>query len=84
MLYGRTPFRGNNRQKTFANILYKDLTFPSSIPVRFMSSKKFNKHSPNPCISNLLFTLTSLFTFDKYICYFIRKGLLDTCDSSLI
>ncbi|KAK4754650.1 hypothetical protein SAY87_002754 [Trapa incisa] len=33
MLYGRTPFRGKNRQKTFANILYKDLTFPSSISV---------------------------------------------------
>nr|AML78545.1 putative LOV domain-containing protein [Pennantia corymbosa] len=33
MLYGRTPFRGKNRQKTFGNILYKDLTFPSSIPV---------------------------------------------------
>ncbi|XP_052192305.1 phototropin-2 isoform X2 [Diospyros lotus] len=33
MLYGRTPFRGRNRQKTFANILRKDLTFPSSIPV---------------------------------------------------
>nr|AML78180.1 putative LOV domain-containing protein [Sideroxylon reclinatum] len=33
MLYGRTPFRGRNRQKTFANILHKDLTFPSSIPV---------------------------------------------------
>lgn len=33
LLYGRTPFRGKNRQKTFANILYKDLTFPSSIPV---------------------------------------------------
>ncbi|XP_019259796.1 PREDICTED: LOW QUALITY PROTEIN: phototropin-2 [Nicotiana attenuata] len=33
MLYGRTPFRGKNRQKTFANILNKDLTFPSSIPV---------------------------------------------------
>ncbi|KAL0003799.1 hypothetical protein SO802_011360 [Lithocarpus litseifolius] len=31
MLYGHTPFRGKNRQKTFANILYKDLTFPSSI-----------------------------------------------------
>ncbi|XP_068651759.1 phototropin-2-like isoform X2 [Aristolochia californica] len=29
MLYGRTPFRGKNRQKTFANILYKDLTFPT-------------------------------------------------------
>ncbi|XP_043709522.1 phototropin-2-like isoform X2 [Telopea speciosissima] len=33
MLYGRTPFRGKNRQKTFANILHKDLTFPRSIPV---------------------------------------------------
>ncbi|XAR71133.1 Non-specific serine/threonine protein kinase [Bertholletia excelsa] len=33
MLYGRTPFRGKNRQKTFANVLYKDLTFPSSIQV---------------------------------------------------
>nr|AML78071.1 putative LOV domain-containing protein [Myristica fragrans] len=33
MLYGRTPFRAKNRQKTFANILHKDLTFPSSIPV---------------------------------------------------
>nr|AML76692.1 putative LOV domain-containing protein [Simmondsia chinensis] len=33
MLYGRTPFRGKNRQKTFANVLRKDLTFPSSIPV---------------------------------------------------
>nr|AML79048.1 putative LOV domain-containing protein [Caiophora chuquitensis] len=33
MLYGRTPFRGKNRQKTFANIIHKDLTFPSSIPV---------------------------------------------------
>ncbi|XP_027347280.1 phototropin-2 isoform X2 [Abrus precatorius] len=32
MLYGRTPFRGKNRQKTFSNILHKDLTFPSSIP----------------------------------------------------
>nr|AML77079.1 putative LOV domain-containing protein [Greyia sutherlandii] len=33
MLYGRTPFRGKNRQKTFSNILHKDLTFPSSFPV---------------------------------------------------
>ncbi|KAM7256107.1 hypothetical protein ACFE04_011848 [Oxalis oulophora] len=33
MLYSRTPFRGKNRQKTFANILHKDLAFPSSIPV---------------------------------------------------
>ncbi|XP_072980921.1 phototropin-2-like [Typha angustifolia] len=33
MLYGRTPFRGKNRQKTFSNIMHKELTFPSSIPV---------------------------------------------------
>lgn len=37
MLYGRTPFRGKNRQKTFANILHKDLTFPSSIPVSLVA-----------------------------------------------
>ncbi|KAK8916831.1 Phototropin-2 [Platanthera zijinensis] len=35
MLYGRTPFRGKNRQKTFANILQKELSFPSGIPVSF-------------------------------------------------
>ncbi|KAJ0010168.1 hypothetical protein Pint_33968 [Pistacia integerrima] len=34
MLYGRTSFRGKNRLKIFANILHKDLTFPSSIPVK--------------------------------------------------
>lgn len=33
MLYGRTPFKGKNRRKTFANILFKDLTFPFSIQV---------------------------------------------------
>nr|AML79586.1 putative LOV domain-containing protein [Phaeoceros carolinianus] len=33
MLYGRTPFRGRNRHKTFVNVLNKELTFPSSIPV---------------------------------------------------
>ncbi|KAG0468071.1 hypothetical protein HPP92_017399 [Vanilla planifolia] len=31
MLYGYTPFRGKTRQKTFANILQKDLKFPKSI-----------------------------------------------------
>nr|AML76773.1 putative LOV domain-containing protein [Eupomatia bennettii] len=31
MLYGFTPFRGKTRQKTFANILHKDLKFPGSI-----------------------------------------------------
>uniref|UniRef100_A0A126X3B5 non-specific serine/threonine protein kinase n=1 Tax=Aulacomnium heterostichum TaxID=171832 RepID=A0A126X3B5_9BRYO len=33
MLFGRTPFRGKNRQKTFANVLEKELSFPSNIPV---------------------------------------------------
>ncbi|XP_073054755.1 phototropin-1-like isoform X2 [Primulina eburnea] len=30
MLYGYTPFRGKTRQKTFANVLHKDLRFPRS------------------------------------------------------
>ncbi|KAJ6805099.1 phototropin-2-like [Iris pallida] len=42
MLYGRTPFRGKNRQKTFSNILHKDLTFPSSIPVSLMGRQLMN------------------------------------------
>nr|AML78123.1 putative LOV domain-containing protein [Helonias bullata] len=42
MLYGRTPFRGKNRQKTFANILQKDLTFPSSIPVSLAARQLIN------------------------------------------
>ncbi|CAN0927004.1 PHOT2 [Linum grandiflorum] len=42
MLYGRTPFRGKNRQKTFANILHKDLTFPSSIPVSLGARQLIN------------------------------------------
>nr|AML78937.1 putative LOV domain-containing protein [Azadirachta indica] len=42
MLYGRTPFRGKNRQKTFANILRKDLTFPSSIPVSLAGRQLIN------------------------------------------
>ena len=33
MLFGRTPFRGKNRQKTFSNILEKEIFFPISIPV---------------------------------------------------
>ncbi|XP_028120398.1 phototropin-1B-like isoform X2 [Camellia sinensis] len=33
MLYGYTPFRGKTRQKTFANILHKDLKFPGTISV---------------------------------------------------
>nr|AML76764.1 putative LOV domain-containing protein [Freycinetia multiflora] len=42
MLYGRTPFRGKNRQKTFANVLYKDLTFPGSIPVSLAARQLIN------------------------------------------
>ncbi|CAH9087112.1 unnamed protein product [Cuscuta europaea] len=38
MLFGRTPFRGKNRQKTFANILNKDPTFPSNIQFIFQLS----------------------------------------------
>nr|AML78441.1 putative LOV domain-containing protein [Frisvollia varia] len=35
MLFGRTPFRGKNRQNTFSNVLEKEIYFPSSIPVSF-------------------------------------------------
>ncbi|KAK9044102.1 hypothetical protein V6N11_072422 [Hibiscus sabdariffa] len=42
MLYGRTPFRGKNRQKTFYNILNKELTFPSSIPVSLAARQLIN------------------------------------------
>lgn len=42
MLYGRTPFRGKNRQKTFSNILHKDLSFPSSIPVSLAARQLIN------------------------------------------
>ncbi|KAG6653720.1 hypothetical protein CIPAW_05G096000 [Carya illinoinensis] len=42
MLYGRTPFRGKNRQKTFSNILHKDLTFPSSIAVSLTARQLIN------------------------------------------
>nr|AML78127.1 putative LOV domain-containing protein [Telesonix jamesii] len=42
MIYGRTPFRGKNRQKTFSNILHKDLTFPSSIPASLAARQLMN------------------------------------------
>nr|AML78565.1 putative LOV domain-containing protein [Cannabis sativa] len=42
MLYGRTPFRGKNRQKTFTNILHKDLTFPSSVQVSLAARQLIN------------------------------------------
>nr|AML79426.1 putative LOV domain-containing protein [Sciadopitys verticillata] len=56
MLYGRTPFRGKNRQKTFANILHKDLTFPSSVPasltVRQLIHALLNRDPANRLGSN--------------------------------
>nr|AML79649.1 putative LOV domain-containing protein [Carapichea ipecacuanha] len=39
MLYGYTPFRGKTRQKTFANILHKDLKFPASIQVSLQAKQ---------------------------------------------
>nr|AML77128.1 putative LOV domain-containing protein [Stylidium adnatum] len=39
MFYGYTPFRGKTRQRTFANILNKDLKFPSSITVSLQAKQ---------------------------------------------
>nr|AML79583.1 putative LOV domain-containing protein [Hydrangea quercifolia] len=39
MLYGYTPFRGKTRQKTFANVLHKDLKFPGSISVSLQAKQ---------------------------------------------
>nr|AML79424.1 putative LOV domain-containing protein [Apocynum androsaemifolium] len=39
MLYGYTPFRGKTRQKTFTNILHKDLKFPGSIPASLQAKQ---------------------------------------------
>nr|AML77389.1 putative LOV domain-containing protein [Crossopetalum rhacoma] len=39
MFYGYTAFRGKTRQKTFANILHKDLKFPRSIPVSLQAKQ---------------------------------------------
>nr|AHZ63911.1 phototropin [Cosmocladium constrictum]AML78492.1 putative LOV domain-containing protein [Cosmocladium sp. BC-2016] len=33
MLFGKTPFRGRNRQRTFTNVLMKELAFPDAVPV---------------------------------------------------
>lgn len=43
LLYGHTPFRGKNRQNTFAKILHKDLTFPSSIPASLAVRQLINR-----------------------------------------
>nr|AML78078.1 putative LOV domain-containing protein [Begonia sp. BC-2016] len=42
LLYGRSPFRGKNRQKTFSNIMHKELTFPSSIPASLQARQMIN------------------------------------------
>nr|AML76938.1 putative LOV domain-containing protein [Ehretia acuminata] len=39
MLYGYTPFRGKTRQKTFTNILQKDLKFPGSTSVSLQTKQ---------------------------------------------
>nr|AML77380.1 putative LOV domain-containing protein [Euploca racemosa] len=39
MFYGYTPFRGKTRQKTFTNILQKDMKFPSSIKVSLQAKQ---------------------------------------------
>ncbi|KDP44148.1 hypothetical protein JCGZ_05615 [Jatropha curcas] len=39
MLYGYTPFRGKTRQKTFANVLHKDLKFPGSRQVSLQAKQ---------------------------------------------
>nr|AML79277.1 putative LOV domain-containing protein [Exocarpos cupressiformis] len=39
MLYGYTPFRGKTRQRTFSNILRKDLKFPTSRPVSLQAKQ---------------------------------------------
>ncbi|KAL2470420.1 Phototropin-1 [Abeliophyllum distichum] len=39
MLYGYTPFRGKTRQKTFANVLHKDLKFPASKEVSLQAKQ---------------------------------------------
>nr|AHZ63865.1 phototropin [Pteridium aquilinum] len=42
MIYGRTPFRGKTRQKTFANILHKELTFLRRIPTSLAARQLIN------------------------------------------
>ncbi|XP_020598665.1 phototropin-1A [Phalaenopsis equestris] len=51
MLYGYTPFRGKTRQKTFANILQKDLKFPKSnsvgLPARQLMHRLLHRDPQN-------------------------------------
>ncbi|KAI4382351.1 hypothetical protein MLD38_008325 [Melastoma candidum] len=39
MFYGYTPFRGKTRQKTFANVLHKDIKFPGSKAVSLQAKQ---------------------------------------------
>ncbi|GAB2214696.1 hypothetical protein Droror1_Dr00019058 [Drosera rotundifolia] len=43
MLYGYTPFRGKTRQKTFTNVLQKDLKFPKSIEVTLQAKQLMHR-----------------------------------------
>ncbi|KAL9261095.1 Phototropin-1-like protein [Drosera capensis] len=43
MLYGYTPFRGKTRQKTFTNVLQKDLKFPKSIEVTLQAKQLIHR-----------------------------------------
>ncbi|WOK96924.1 LOV domain-containing protein [Canna indica] len=56
MLFGYTPFRGKTRQKTFANILHKDLRFPGSIsasvPVKQLIYRLLHRDPNNRLGSN--------------------------------
>lgn len=42
MLYGCTPFRGKTRQRTFANIVHKELTFPRRVPTSLAARQLIN------------------------------------------
>nr|AML78375.1 putative LOV domain-containing protein [Griselinia racemosa] len=51
MLYGYTPFRGKTRQRTFANVLHKDLKFPGSkaisLPAKQLMYRLLNRDPKN-------------------------------------
>ena len=64
MLYGYTPFRGKTRQKTFANVLKKDLKFPRSIQVNSSVFKSFSFES---------ITLYVCMYVCMYVCKTIKK-----------
>ncbi|GAB2274287.1 Phototropin-1 [Dionaea muscipula] len=43
MLYGYTPFRGKTRQRTFMNVLQRDLKFPKSIAVSLQAKQLMHR-----------------------------------------